>query len=1266
MVDSRLIRQKESEAVNIDFTGEEYNSILVAAKIGIWAIEVMEGKPAKLFCNEIMEDLIGVPHGTTPEACYEALMKGLLPESNEDFRRYTSEILEKGSSEITYKWHHPDGRYMSVRCVAVLDSKYEGGYRSRGYHQDITTTADLEKKYAKLVQEVERDGQTGLFCRSAAEGRIREAVRTDNNSSALMLIDVDNLKTINNYYGRSCGDEVINCVVAAMKEVGEKRPDDIIGRFYGDGFIVLIDNVSTVEELADWTETFRKRVSGSRLGPKKNIIPTLSIGIAFFEVGGGYADMYRRADIALYFAKADGKNTFKIYTDDMRQFKLNDRVKELEETNSAMREQLEIVGAMAKVSFNTYLMDLRANTIKTLKKDDTLMTRVSETEPLDKQLEMMISRFDGVQRDRLNEICGTPAKLKALVKNRDIFPFEYQNESGEWVRAHIVVVNRENDGSARMLLWSMENINQEKSREMAIRKAEQERMSLLKTLASVALVIYRCEVRTDSAFLVHKAVEASGVWHEETSVKRLADTLTKEIDDRYGANRDEVIEFCSEASIKSRLADNEMISIDVLTKNFGWLRLNAITSQRNDNGVVTEYLLMLRKVDDLKQAELDKAQNEAERAMVLSGISNTFNFMYRFDLKEGLAYEITAPDYLSEAIPSVCTFDEARDIFIDLECDEENLPILEDFISLENMDEKFSENEYLTIDVKLKRYGWAQIAQSPLAWENGKVTEILWMARHIGREKEQELAAERMEQERTTLFKSMSNMFFAMYHLNLRDNTCEEINPVTGTFSSDVRSLEDTIKAFEKAFLTPEVEEADKDFWDVRKLPEKLRRTDVISKEVHTERTGWVRFFILTFRRDEQGEVTEILWTFTNIDDQKKHELEMNAALETALEDARQANMAKSRFLSAMSHDIRTPMNAVMGMIDIAKHHEDDREKVHENLIKIETAGSQLLSLVNDILDISAIESGKLELRLSEFSISQQFNRIETIFRPQIEQRNMSGEFVLRDIAEPWVIADETRINQITTNLMSNAVKYTGEGGTVRYEVYQSEDADGQLCMYFIVKDTGIGMSREYMDHMWETFSRATDTRINKIQGAGLGLSIVKDLVDKMDGTITVESRIDHGTTFTVKIPVTATEQMKHEEISQNPCDEEVSYRVLVAEDNDMNWEIACELLDINGISAVRAEDGKKCLEKFTEAPAGTYDCILMDMQMPVMNGLDATVAIRNSEHEEAKSIPIIAMTANAFAEDVQRCVKAGMNDHLSKPIDITKVIATIRKYARK
>ena len=386
-----------------------------------------------------------------------------------------------------------------------------------------------------------------------------------------------------------------------------------------------------------------------------------------------------------------------------------------------------------------------------------------------------------------------------------------------------------------------------------------------------------------------------------------------------------------------------------------------------------------------------------------------------------------------------------------------------------------------------------------------------------------------------------------------------------------------------------------------------------------------------------------------------------------ALQTAENANKAKTDFLSNMSHDIRTPMNAIIGMTSLIRHDAGNKAKVIEYADKIDISSQHLLGIINNVLDMSKIEAGKTVFKYTDFSILDFITELNTIFHSQIDEKNQTLTIIKENIRHEWVNGDQVHLMQIFSNLVSNAVKYTQEGGKIQFLVEECETKSSVYAKYrFLVSDNGMGMSADFKDTIFDAFTRAESSMTNKIQGTGLGMAITKNLVEAMGGTIDVESELSQGSCFEVLIDlriaedrfVSSAEQVEKDEPAGNVLK---GMRFLCAEDNELNAEILMELLKIEGAECTICENGKRVLEAFEQSVPGDYDMILMDVQMPVMNGYEATKAIRRSSHELAKTIPIIAMTANAFSEDIQHSLAAGMNAHVSKPIEMKVLEKTIR-----
>lgn len=402
----------------------------------------------------------------------------------------------------------------------------------------------------------------------------------------------------------------------------------------------------------------------------------------------------------------------------------------------------------------------------------------------------------------------------------------------------------------------------------------------------------------------------------------------------------------------------------------------------------------------------------------------------------------------------------------------------------------------------------------------------------------------------------------------------------------------------------------------------------------------------------------------------KKHREKQYAAdLKKAAELAKSANEAKTRFLFNMSHDIRTPMNAIIGFSGLLEKNLQNEEKAKEYLGKICSSGNLLMTIINQILEIARIESGTIALQLKAEDINTVFHTVNTVFEEDIRKKNLQYSADL-DVYHTFIFCDRVKLQEIMLNIISNAIKYTSDGHAVHVKIYEKDSENPRKARFiFTCEDTGIGMSEEYLPHIFEEFSREHTTTENKVAGTGLGLPIVKSMIELMGGSIQVESTQGVGTKFTVDISfdMASESDVYRDQISEQPdvLEKLEGKRILLAEDNDLNAEIAIELLAEEKIVVDRAKDGAECLDKLEKAVPGYYDMILMDIQMPVMDGYDAAARIRRMKDEKKASIPIIAMTANAFAEDRQKAISMGMNDHVAKPIDMNVLLPVIAKYIR-
>lgn len=524
------------------------------------------------------------------------------------------------------------------------------------------------------------------------------------------------------------------------------------------------------------------------------------------------------------------------------------------------------------------------------------------------------------------------------------------------------------------------------------------------------------------------------------------------------------------------------------------------------------------------------------------------------------------------------------------------------------------------------------------------------------------------EQKRLQIINALGQAYSIILLLNIKKNMLEVIKFSDGV-GHNIRK-EDLSNAFQKEYIenmiAPSFQKNYIAFTDISTMESRLKEHDSLSCISKTIKETWIRSMIVPQKYDEKGNLSTVLLAISDVTEEKEHELEQDKILRKALVSAEHANRAKTAFLNNMSHDIRTPMNAIIGFTSLAAEHLDDREIIRDYLGKISTSGQHLLSLINDVLDMSRIESGSVKIEKTNVHLPDILEDLKTIILESVHAKQQKLLIKMQDVVHEDIITDKLRLTQVLLNIISNAVKFTPVGGTIHILVEEKASQKAGYAVYsFCIKDNGIGMSKEFQEHVFDSFARERTVTESGITGTGLGMAITKNIVDLMGGTIHLTSKQGEGSEFIVTLECELADKTVQDKQSSCPKAEKkhLDYsgkKVLLVEDNELNREIATEILKSLGMKVDYAADGMEAVEIMSSEAGNQYDMIFMDIQMPKMDGYTATREIRTLKDTKKANVPIIAMTANAFDEDRKKAIKAGMNGHIAKPIDVNVILQNL------
>lgn len=696
-------------------------------------------------------------------------------------------------------------------------------------------------------------------------------------------------------------------------------------------------------------------------------------------------------------------------------------------------------------------------------------------------------------------------------------------------------------------------------------------------------------------------------------------------------------------------------------------RVNDIVHQ-SELAKKTAQIDLLNKDLVARNSDLESSlEHERLSSSLIRCLGNSFYSIYYFDLVNNHFKEIKSIESIRKLIGIEGDAKEALKIFCDKMVASENKQTLRNFIDFKSLPERLRGKKSIEEEYLGAFSGWSRALIIPLSLNrDGTASEAVICARSINEEKKAQLRQDNLKKLNESINSGMWNVEF------------DALGEVESCFQSDVfrrmlgysptDEFPTSLDRWNELVHPDDREIVMNSFWTaVRDYTDRIVYDVEFRVQMKNGKYHWYHAAGRVSRR-ANGNPISMIGVFIDVDNQKEMERlleQQQATLRDAFVAAQQASSAKSTFLNNMSHDIRTPLNAILGFSNLAETHLDDRAQVKDYLNKISTAGKHLLELVNDVLDMSRIESGKVNIEESPARISSMINEVKAIVNDSAITHHLDLQVDCSRVLDDAVYCDRLRLNQVVINLLSNAIKFSHEGDVVSLEFVQKEPAvDNRASYDIIVKDNGIGMTDEFLKHIFEPFERERTSTVSGIQGTGLGLAICRNIVNLMGGEISVESEVGKGTTFTVSLsfkladPADVEKDVKQESV---PSGSFKGLKVLLVEDNELNAEIAESILKEAGFVVDTVNDGAVAVERIRTAELGQYDVILMDVQMPVMDGYEATRQIRAMHRSGISSLPIIAVTANAFEEDRMLALQAGMDGHVSKPIEISKLMDMLK-----
>ena len=1249
-------------------------NILDGVGIGLWAVEIDDGCAPRMTANPTMLKLLGLEEGVSAEDIFHAWFDNIDPEHFDEVKAYVDKMSAGEAPEIQYPWHAPDGRVRFVRCGGTRNFDYKKGVRLEGWHKDITELALIQK---------------------TTEEELRDEIKTmDLDTKRERLQSALNEKL----YGKAILDKAYSYFKVNLSEGQVSRPFiqiiegksvDVSDSFGEDfpHYDAIIEKIADQLVDKEYRKAFVQHLSAKSLigqVKKGDSIPEYTCRFYSPHIGWHYSRF------VCYVSKNEILNeyqammvTYNVSEQQKQDAAIRDCIDVLYKENRSKDAIEELLATLA-----SYYDADRAYILECDKEREFLSStyewcrkgvRPNKAGLQHIPLEIIspwiesVGDMDAVYLESQDDEYGVWKRLYSSLPVLDIKSISVSTIASNEQRYSFLVLDNPKESQKNFAVLKL--VAGFAENEINRRKRMDEDAAVTSLLASDYSCIFYCDLEYDLV-IAHKLNaniqkmlgDSLGEFTYSGAINHI---VNKVVAPEY---QDAVLKKLSIKSLNTLLQKKGVTSFEFVSYSDKFCECKVVAVNRGQKAFVIGFA---DKDEQIRTARMHQKKIEQDLE-IIDVLASEYSSVYYIDLEKDAItpYSMNkeSESLFGSRFRSGLSYSKAFEEYVDGVVWERDRQMMREAGALEHIKKELARQKTFITTYRGNVEGRPHYCEMKFVKVGDEFDSPKAVA--LGFAEKDDLILKDFVND------ILYDDYVSIYFVNVEDNSFRTIKssnvswaekrPLYSSYSYEVKQISNLV-----------MEEFKQDWQKLSNLfyvQKFLKETDQREQEFKIASGEWLRAKFTTIERNDDGEVVSFVLSFMLLGDDQVEKLELDAKiaeqndllekqqvmLQKALSMAQSSDRAKTTFLSNMSHDIRTPMNAIVGFTGLAMAHIDEKEVVLDYLRKLGQSSNHLLSLINDVLDMSRIESGKMQLSEKDEDLIEIINALKDIVQADVDSKKLAFE-VKMNICDSGIVCDKLRLNQVLLNVLSNAVKYTHAGGFVVMHVDEKASEKPGYAMYeFRICDNGMGMSEEFLKTIYEPFTRANSSTVSGIQGTGLGMSITKNIVEMMGGHIDIFSKESEGTEVILNI-----EFKQHGKDSAGFRLPLGSFnfkgkKILLVEDNEMNRQIACDILDDNGFVVYTAENGKQAVELMQNAQPGQYDLVLMDVQMPIMDGYAATRAIRMLPAGYQSRIPIIAMTANAFEEDRKAAIDAGMDEHISKPIDIDKMKYILSRFLRK